>query len=101
MRLLSISEVSSLKPSSVAVQPGLFLDLIRNSKDRFSHIISLFPCQKINVIFKFDAHKQDKTINQIKWAEWSLYSGPRSPGLKDGPNRLGRAVTGRNGFGPK
>ena len=29
------SEISSLKPSSVVVQPGL-LDLVRNTKDRFS-----------------------------------------------------------------
>ena len=35
--LLSKSEVSSIKLSSVAVQPGFVLDLVGNPEDRFSH----------------------------------------------------------------
>ena len=71
-----------------------------NSEDIFSHdmayIISLVPCLRINVIFCFDVHKQNKTINRekmgravpLKWAEesqiekWAESSGPRSPGPK-------------------
>ena len=34
-------------------------------------------------------------------AEQSLLSGPRSSGFENGPNRLGRGVPGRNGFGPR
>ena len=35
--LLSKSEISSLYPSSVAIQPMFVSDLVRNPKDRFSH----------------------------------------------------------------
>ena len=35
--LLSKSEISSLKASSVVVQPGFVLDLVGNPEDRFSH----------------------------------------------------------------
>ena len=34
--LLPIYEISSLQPSSVAIQPGLCRDLVGNPKDRFS-----------------------------------------------------------------
>ena len=84
MPVLSNSEVLSLKPYAVAVKPGL-CDLIGNSEDRFAHgavhIISLFPCLKINAIFCFVAHEQNKTIIRKKkmvravplnWAEESL-----------------------------
>ena len=72
-----------------------------------AHIISLFPCLKINItlhnifLIWFDAHKQNYTINcpptknkkmgravPLKWAEqsriekWAETSGPRSPGPK-------------------
>ena len=65
MPLLSKSEVPMLLPFSVAVYSRFVLDLIGSSEDRFSHdaahIISLFPCLKINFIFCFDGHKQIKT----------------------------------------
>ena len=35
--LLPKSDISSLWPSSVAVQPGLVSDLVGNPEDRFSH----------------------------------------------------------------
>ena len=41
-------------------------------------MISLFPCLKSNVVFCFDAHKQNKTINRKK------KNGPRSSRLKNG-----------------
>ena len=44
--LLPKSEISIIQPSSLAIQPGLMSDLVRNPEDRFSHdVANLLPGQ--------------------------------------------------------